>query len=170
MIIRVPDIPDEGLVVADAARFPAFADASWRLHAVRLRVDRDGDDVIVQGELTARVPLVCGRCLEAFPVDVHAAVDSRFVRRPPVGAAVELGADDLDVDFYDRNQLDLGALVETETTLALPMRPLCREDCRGLCPVCGSNRNLVPCACATRAPDGRLAVLRDLAARLHQEG
>jgi uncharacterized protein len=53
-------------------------------------------------------------------------------------------------------------VVETETTLALPMKPLCRDDCRGLCPVCGGNRNLVACACAQRTPDPRLAVLKDL--------
>ena len=62
-------------------------------------------------------------------------------------------------------QIDLDRVVETETTLAIPMKPLCDPGCRGLCPVCGVNRNLNPCACAERAPDPRLAVLKTLATR-----
>jgi len=168
MIIRVSDIQDEGLTIANVAEFPApFADRSWRLEAVRLRLVREGRDVVVTGEIAAVVPLSCGRCLEEFEVAVRAAVDTRYVPRPAATAEdVELGSDDMDLDFYDRDELDLAALLETETTLALPMKPLCRPDCRGLCPVCGANRNVAPCACETRPPDPRLAVLRDLAARL----
>ncbi|HEU5319946.1 MAG TPA: DUF177 domain-containing protein, partial [Methylomirabilota bacterium] len=76
-----------------------------------------------------------------------------------------LGVDDLDVDFYENDQFDVARVVETETTLALPMKPLCRADCRGLCPVCGANRNVTECACPARPLDPRLAVLRDWAAR-----
>jgi uncharacterized protein len=168
MIIKVSEIQDEGLTVASAREFPApFADRSWRLDAVRLHVARDGADVVVTGEIAATVPLTCSRCLEEFPVAVHPAVDARYVPRPAGdGSDHELGADDLDLDFYDHDELNLDALIETETTLALPMKPLCREDCRGLCPVCGGNRNVSPCTCESRPTDPRLAVLRDLAARL----
>jgi uncharacterized protein len=165
MIIRVSDIPEEGLQVEDRAAF-RFADATWRLDSVSLAVTRDGDDVDVVGRIDATVPQTCGRCLEEYPATVQAAVDVRFAPRPAASHNAELGRDDLDVDFYDNDELDLGALVENETTLALPMKPLCREDCRGLCPVCGSNRNLGACACPARTPDPRLAVLKDLAARL----
>ena len=89
-----------------------------------------------------------------------------WCRVPCRATVVELGADDLDLDFYTNDQLDLTRIVETETSLALPMKSLCRSDCRGLCPVCGVNRNAVPCACAPRPPDPRLAVLRDFATRL----
>jgi uncharacterized protein len=166
MIIRVSDIPDEGLTVANAAEFAApFTDRSWRLEDIRLRLVREDHDVLVTGELTAVVPLTCGRCAEEFPVTVRAEVDARYAPRPATGDAVELGADDLDLDFYDHDLLDLDRLVETETALALPMRALCRDDCRGLCPTCGVNRNLSPCACGDRAPDARWAALRTLIGR-----
>jgi uncharacterized protein len=170
MMIRVSEIVDEGLLVANPGDFPApFADRSWRLEDVRLRVSRDGADVVVVGDLRARVPLVCGRCLDEFRVEIHPRVDARYVPRPAVpGDDTELGADDLDLDFYDNDQLDLATLIETEATLALPMKPLCRVDCRGLCPVCGGNRNVAPCTCQTRPPDPRLAVLKDVAARLRR--
>ncbi len=166
MIIRVSELQDEGLTVSDVRQFPSpYSDASWRLEAISLRLDRDGVDVLVHGDLTATVPQTCGRCLESFPAHVRAFVDLRLAPRPTTASNVELAADDLDVDFYANDQLDLNALVETETTLALPMKPLCRDDCRGLCPVCGANRNTASCTCEVRTIDPRLAVLKDWAAR-----
>ena len=166
MKIRVSELEEQGLAVTDpGALEPAFSDTAWRLEAVSLRIDPDGADVVVRGRLAATMPQTCGRCLESFSARVDASVDVRLQPRPATGDSVELGMGDLDVDFYENDLLDLNRVVETETTLALPMRPLCREDCRGLCPACGGNRNLVPCACPQHAPDPRLAALRDLASR-----
>ena len=166
MVIKVSEIPDEGLAIG-AATIPdaPFSDPAWRLDGFSLRLERDDLDVLVRGEIRATVPRVCGRCLELFGARVAAGVDVRVVPRPATADSVELAADDLDVEFYAKDELDLGVLIETETTLALPMKPLCRPECLGLCPVCGGNRNVVACGCRDRAPDPRLAVLRDLAAR-----
>src|SRR5258705_9023433 len=167
MIVRVPDIPTEGLSVTDASALGSvYRDPAWRLLDVNLRIERDGSDVFVTGELRAAVSQACGRCLEPSPGEVTAPVDVRLVPRPSTADNVELAPDDLDVDFYDKDEIDIGALIEAETTLALPMKPLCREGCLGLCPVCGGNRNVVACACPPRPTDPRLAVLKDLAARL----
>jgi uncharacterized protein len=168
MIIKVSEIPDEGLSLegTDVLSTP-FQDPSWTLLALSLHLERDAADVVVTGRIGARVPQVCGRCLEPFPIDVAARVDTRFRPRPQRREEdVELGVDDLEVDFYADDSLNLATLVETETSLSLPMKPLCRADCRGLCPVCGGNRNTVDCHCEVRTPDPRLAVLKDLAARL----
>jgi DUF177 domain-containing protein len=166
MIVRVPDIPTEGLSVTDVAALgPVYKDPTWRLERVQLQLERDGVDVFVTGELQAAVLQACGRCLEPSPVDVTAVLDVRLAPRPATADSVELAPDDLDVDFYDKDEIDLGAVIETETTLALPMKPLCHDGCLGLCPVCGGNRNLVQCTCQQRAPDPRLAALKDLAAR-----
>jgi uncharacterized protein len=167
MMIRVSELDEQGVSVTDPRVLDrAFSDPSWRLDAVSLQVSPDGVEVFVHGSVGATVPQTCSRCLETFPAHVAAAVDVRVVPRPAAAHDVELGADDLDVDFYDNDLLDLDRVVETETTLALPMKPLCRDDCRGLCPACGANRNVVQCSCADRAPDPRLAALRDLASRL----
>ena len=129
---------------------------------VHLRVARDGADVVVQGGVAATVPQTCGRCLEAFPVEVRAHVDVRLVPRPASAIPSSWAATTSTWTSTSTISSSWIALVETETTLALPMKPLCREDCRGLCPACGGNRNLVACACASPAPDPRLAALRDL--------
>jgi uncharacterized protein len=166
MIIRVSELPDEGLVFREAGRFPAaFTDPSWTLDDVELTLTRDGDDVLVHGRLDATVPQACGRCLESFPAPVHANVDLRVSPRPASAENVELAADDLDTDFYANDELDLDRLIENETTLALPMKPLCRADCRGLCPVCGINRNVAACQCQERQPHPRLAVLKQWGTR-----
>jgi uncharacterized protein len=167
MIVRVPDITAEGLSITDpGALGPVYRDPAWRLLGVNLRVERDGSDVFVTGELHAAVSQACGRCLEPSPGEVTAPVDVRLVPRPATADNVELAADDLDVDFYDRDEIDIGALIEAETTLALPMKALCREGCLGLCRVCGGNRNVIKCQCPERPPDPRMAALKDLASRL----
>src|SRR5262244_2871195 len=149
MIVRVPDITAEGLIITDAGALgTVYRDPAWRLLDVDLRIERDERDVFVTGELRAAVSQACGRCLEPSPGEVTVAVD------------------DLDVDFYDKDEIDIGALIDAETTLALPMKPLCREGCLGLCKVCGGNRNVVKCECPERPPDPRMAALKDLASRL----
>ena len=167
MIVRVPDIPTEGLSITDVGALGAvYRDPAWRLLDVSLHLERDGADVFVTGQVRAAVSQACGRCLEPSPAEVTADLDVRLVPRPATADNVELAADDLDVDFYDRDEIDIGALIEAETTLALPMKPLCREGCLGLCRVCGGNRNVVKCECRERPLDPRLAALKDLASRL----
>ena len=166
MIIRVSELDESGLRIDDVAALgPVFTDPAWRLESVALEVEPDGRDVFVRGRLVATMPQTCSRCLEDFAARVDAPVDVRLVPKPAGADSVELGADDLDVDFYENDELDVTRVVANEATLALPMKPLCREDCRGLCRACGANRNVTPCTCDTRPPDPRLAALRDLAAR-----
>src|SRR5262249_27569748 len=130
MIVRVPDITTDGLSIMDASALgPVYRDPAWRLLNVSLRLERDGSDVFVTGELHAAVSQACGRCLEPSPGEVTAPVDVRLVPRPATADNVELAADDLDVDFYDKDEIDIGALIEAATTLALPLKPL-RRACR----------------------------------------
>jgi DUF177 domain-containing protein len=167
MVIRVSEIPEEGLRFEGPEAFPEpFQDHAWRLEGASLALDKDGDVVFVHGQLRSRVPQVCSRCLEPYDETVNASVDTRLVPSPAArGEERELGRDDLETDVYAHDEIDLNALIETETTLGLSMKPLCREGCLGLCPTCGSNRNAVPCACPPAA-DPRWSPLKGLADRL----
>jgi uncharacterized protein len=164
MQIRVSDIPDEGLDLVDPTVLgPVFADPDWTLDTVILRIERRGRAVEVRGRFEATVGLTCGRCLEPMRVRVSPAVDLQLQPQPQGRhGEVELGREDLEVDFYSGDALDVGGLLRSETDLALPMRPLCRTECRGLCPVCGANRNVTDCRCETRGTDPRLAPLEAL--------
>ncbi len=164
MIIRVSEIPEEGLRVGSPADLgTVFPDEGWGLNAVALFVERRGTKVTVTGRFGATARLLCSRCLEPLSIGIAPEVDLHLIPMPSVRQGeTELGADDLEVDFYAGDALDVGGLLRSEADLALPMKPLCRADCRGLCPVCGGNRNLSDCHCESRGLDPRLAPLEAL--------
>jgi len=79
-----------------------------------------------------------------------------------VQGETELAEEDINTAFYRDGVIDLGELLHEQFYLTLPMKPLCREDCKGLCPVCGANWNQTTCACERRWEDPRLAGLKAL--------
>lgn len=169
MVIRVSEIPDEGIGIESVADLAgAFCEEGWSLERVSLRIARHGTrEVAVVGRFESITRQTCSRCLEPLETRVAADVDLHLLPAPGIRMEeVELHADDLEVDFYQGDLLDVGRLLRSEAHLALPMKPLCRPDCRGLCPVCGGNRNLTPCGCGARAVDPRLAPLEALRRRL----
>jgi uncharacterized protein len=120
-------------------------------------------EIRVRGSLSVRMEADCDRCLEAavFPI----AVDFDLIYRPlPTALAEEviLTREESEIAFYRGLGLELADLVREQVLLALPMQRICRPDCRGICPVCGQNRNLVSCHCRTGWQDDRWAALRDL--------
>jgi uncharacterized protein len=170
MVIRVSEIPEEGRTIEGVEEYHPFQDPHWALEALSLFIEKDKGDVLVSGLIRSRVPLTCSRCLEPFLLTAEADMDVRFTPRSQWrGEDVELSANDLEVDFYAENLLDLDRLIETETTLRLPMKPLCQENCRGLCPVCGGNRNQSSCACRVKLPDPRFQALKILSERFHPQ-
>jgi len=168
MVIRVSEIPDEGLRVDSVSELPGlFAEEGWSLDRVGLRIERHGGKISVTGTFQATARLACSRCLEPLVSAIAQDVDLQLLPSPDQAPGsrhpeVELGADDLEVDFYQGDSLDLARLIRSEVQLALPMKPLCRPDCGGLCPICGGNRNQTACECAPRRTDPRLAPLEAL--------
>jgi uncharacterized protein len=123
---------------------------------------RAGDDLYFAGRIVGRFEGICARCLETFALAMDE--DAQFVLVPaPTGSEDrELSADDLALSFYQGDEVDLSPLFAEQAILSLPTRALCGEECRGLCPACGANRNHETCTCPGPEPDPRLAVLRNL--------
>ncbi|MFA7250326.1 MAG: DUF177 domain-containing protein [Dehalococcoidia bacterium] len=135
-----------------------------------LRLIRSERGVLVTAELElAPVSVQCGRCLEMFETPVSVQFDEEFVldHDPITGRRVEVLPDDFRIDT--RRHLDLSEAVRQYEESALPIRPLCRPDCRGLCPRCGHNLNTGPCACAPADSDDRWSALARLQERLGTE-
>ena len=112
--------------------------------------------------LAATVPLTCSRCLETFPWDVKTDFAWKVVRRDPdAGRGEHDDADDDEESILvaPEGKIGLEEIAEEQLYLNLPLKPICRESCKGLCPACGTNRNLGACACATDDADPRLAPL-----------
>lgn len=168
MIVRISEIPDEGLHIASPSEVgPVFAEEGWTLDALSLFIERRSGEVTVSGSYRATARHACSRCLEPLVTELGPEVDLHLFPAPASRhEEVELGPDDLEVDFYQGDTLDVARLLRSETLLALPMKPLCRADCRGLCPICGGNRNVTACACEARAVDPRLAPLEALRRRM----
>jgi uncharacterized protein len=127
---------------------------------------KDKDQFRVIGRVQTSLELECSRCLEAFRVPVDAAFDLRYLPRGrnTGEGEQEIEEDDLSTAFYDDETLDLGQLMREQFYLALPMKPLCAEECRGFCPRCGANLNRSACDCRPGWEDPRFAALRDLKA------
>jgi uncharacterized protein len=123
---------------------------------------KDDDRFRLVGRLTARLELACSRCLEPFEVPVDAAIDLRYLPQALAGNRDEDPDHDPSTTFYSDDRIDLGQMVQEQCYLALPMKPLCRADCQGLCPMCGINLNHERCGCQPRWVDPRLAALQAL--------
>jgi uncharacterized protein len=130
-------------------------------------IAKDRDRYRLVGRVEATLDLTCSRCLERYPVPVASDFDLRYLPQSAnVGEGeLEVAEEDLSTAFYEHDVIDLGQLVREQFYLALPMKPLCRPDCLGLCPVCGANRNLEPCGCASGWVDPRWSELARLRTR-----
>jgi uncharacterized protein len=127
-----------------------------------------GDDYLLDSRLAYSGELECSRCLAAFPFSQSPAVRLRLRPRAPAGEPkgrpeeeVELSSDDLDVAFFDDGMLPLEDIVREQVLIGIPMKPLCREDCRGLCSSCGTELNSGACTCTEKPIDPRLEVLKN---------
>ena len=143
-------------------------DEEYRVAApveLSLVVDKAGGDAFrVVGTATTSLEMTCSRCTEQFRVPVNASFDLRYVPHVEnVGEGErEIGEEDLATAYHREGLIDLIELLREQFQLALPMKPLCNEDCKGLCVECGANLNRTTCDCNPRWEDPRLAALKEL--------
>jgi uncharacterized protein len=125
------------------------------------------DHFLLNGRGTAEGKLGCVRCLEpvSWRVSSTYAVEIALAESAPLEEELALDEGDLDVHFLEEPVLDLEHLAIEQIVLELPMRVLCNDDCAGLCPQCGENRNVEGACRCEPEPDPRWAALADLAGR-----
>lgn len=173
LVINVSRIPPEGLEVKESLQpgeVHLEGEDSFTLTPggrLESRLERAEDDSVhVRGSLSAELLLQCGRCLESFLLPLEQDLDLFYLRRRPEDAGeedeVELSDREMVVAYYEGDELDLGEMVREQFFLAVPLKRLCREECRGLCPTCGSNRNDVRCDCPPEAAASPFGSLRKL--------
>jgi uncharacterized protein len=116
---------------------------------LKVKVSKAADKFLVQGMLRGAIRIRCDRCLEPF----HRKVESQFhvyLVAPREGSdqeEIELLDEDMEVDFVKGDAVDLSDMVREQIYLSLPVQSICKEGCRGLCPVCGANLNETSCSC-----------------------
>ena len=121
-------------------------------------------EIRIQGHLKIRMQSACDRCLEPadFPIDSDFDLFYRPARRVGYEEDVEIDEGESEVAFYEGGGVELKDILREFVLLSLPMQRVCREDCSGICPVCGQNRNVAGCGCETKTADDRWLALKKL--------
>ena len=160
MLIDIDRLPKEGLRISKDFDFLGVdlveenAVFLEPLHAeVFVRVI--GDEVYVQGQITAKLSFVCSRCLTPFEFPVASPFDLVFLPEEVDELSEELNDDELDKMYYRDRQLDLRAVILEQLNLTFPAKPLCSEACEGICAVCGEVIRDGKCSCQVKESDPR---------------
>jgi uncharacterized protein len=148
------------MVETGACRFPAPIDVAVRLFRV-------GEMVEAAGTIHTQLGLECSRCLREFTAPLQASFEVTFSHElPPVadeesGEEVELSAEEMGLLTFHGEELDLLETVQEQVVIALPLRPLCDEACKGLCPHCGADLNAGDCGCSPQSFNSKFAALKN---------
>ena len=131
---------------------------------VHLEIFRLGRTVYVGGRILGTLRTRCVRCLEPLEVPITADLDIQFFpqEQRPKDPDLELEEDDLSVGYYEADEIDLGEVIRETVELSVPLKPLCSEDCLGLCPTCGANLNRDPCDCPRGVSRSPFAGIKEL--------
>src|SRR5215216_2202145 len=128
----------------------------------KLRLSRN--QVSVDGHLETRAQVECDRCLKPGEVPVNADFTLEYISGSEYESSetAELTEEELSVSVFDGDGIDVDEIVKEQILLAVPTRMLCREDCQGICPECGADKNTGECNCVANEIDPRWAALKDL--------
>jgi uncharacterized protein len=129
---------------------------------VSVTVQKAEEQVVASGDAKTVVSATCVRCLEEFPISVDEAFRAIVRVAPPKEVTPDTGDDEFFLVPASDPVWDMTDVVRQMILLAVPDNPLCKDDCKGLCPGCGSNLNVEACMCAGKKPQGALARLGDL--------
>jgi len=161
MRLKISDIPDDGLTEELELPVEVREGAGPDTARVSIRVFRFGKKILAEGTVGITVSLNCSRCLKAVPYPVETSFREEYnpAEEPDGEEELELTERELDLSYYSNDELDISALIREQVLLSVPMKPLCAEDCQGICPKCGRDLNEGACGCKTEEVDPRLAPL-----------
>ena len=185
MLVKIEEIQTGGLTLkepmpvsllqAALAQVPGLGFVAEQGFTLKARLTRVSGGVLLTAKFTVQVKAPCKRCVD----DVHLEIPVEFTlnlvpaarrveagpkgeddgRTPQAGSFVLAAADE---EPFDGKRIDLDPILREQVLLALPVSVVCREECRGLCPVCGQELNEKECGCERKVPDPRLAALKDI--------
>ncbi|MBI5075016.1 MAG: DUF177 domain-containing protein [Nitrospirae bacterium] len=163
MKIVIPDIPEEGLTVELEETFSIDGCTVSSPVKAQLAVNRTANEVMITGNLSVELEMPCSRCLKDLRQAQDLPVSVVYHPAEEIGSDKHgLHDDEMDMGFYTGEELDLQELIREQVLLSIQMKPLCTEDCKGICPKCGIDLNTGTCTCVQKEIDPRLEVLKKL--------
>ncbi len=163
MKIDLAQIPEEGLEIKAEEKI-VLGDDQPVTAELDLVVQEVAGEYLIKGNVTVSVGLACDRCLKEFEKDLDLHIDLVYSRASEIegeGKDHEVTAGELNTGFIAGDELDLGEVVSEQMMLAMPMRSLCFEGCKGICPKCGADLNKTECGCEIGSIDHRFQVLEE---------
>ena len=161
MLLNIRDLSEEGVTLdfalqpeelefaaepSNPAAIELVSPVKVHLHAAKY-----GSNISLSGDLACQLSVVCSRCLKVYCQDLDVRVKRMFFPSPGKGPAGQGELEDMEVSFYQKEEIAVGPVIEEELILALPFRPLCSEGCQGLCSGCGADLNSEPCRCSEKS-------------------
>lgn len=131
---------------------------------VHLTIAREYDHIRVNGRVETTLRLACARCLAEFQMEIDSPFTIFYMRAvgQPLDEDVELAEEDMISATYEGDEIDFNTELSEQILLAVPFKPLCKEDCRGLCASCGAELNVADCACSQNHQNFKFAALNNL--------
>jgi len=153
------DFQDDGDRLSQASPLEAEGSAELLPHTL--------GEIRVRGHLAVTLQCDCNRCLEPARFPIDSSFDL-FYRPTASGAGdeeVEIDEGEAEIAFYEGAGIELKDILREHVLLNMPMQRVCRDNCLGICPVCGQNRNLINCGCEAKLVDDRWSALKKLQAK-----
>ncbi|HEX8961317.1 MAG TPA: DUF177 domain-containing protein [Geobacteraceae bacterium] len=131
---------------------------------LQLAVSREYDHIRAEGKVETRTRLVCSRCLAEYEADIVSPFTIFYLRSTgaPRDEEVELAEQDLVSVSYEGDEIDFTDEIAEQVLVEIPFKPLCREECKGLCSQCGTDLNMAECGCSSQQANLKFSALKNL--------
>ena len=119
---------------------------------------------VVEGDITSKLQVSCGRCLEPIPFDIGFSFENAYIKAENFTEEreIDLSVENLEVSIIDEDKIDLNEVAGEQISIEMNKPVVCKEDCEGLCQKCGTNLNIKDCECGKDTGDSRWSALSDI--------
>jgi len=172
--VKLEEIPDEGLHLKWKEEPAALSSYLENLSRIdfdfrgpldsEADITKAGKTILIKGRVKTVLQMSCVRCLKEFTYPLSSTFDLTLLhlKEASLSEEAELSEEDLESSFFEGGEIHVSEIACEQIFLEIPLQPLCQEDCKGLCPVCGKDRNASPCDCRKEGIESGFAALRKL--------
>ncbi|MEW6456551.1 MAG: DUF177 domain-containing protein [Acidobacteriota bacterium] len=160
MRVNILDIPNEGLEIVQEFKFEDFMLLEKNSYflgpaQVKIKITKKAEKAIIEGQIFTQISLICSRCLSDYTMEINSSFNLVYYPMEQFLSEElkekELREKDLESLYYRNNELNIDSIILEQINLSIPLKPICSENCKGLCEICGVNLNIKSCGCELKA-------------------